>query len=146
MFTGIFKSTLPRSVNRGQADALTTLRAADAVAITTTTNGTPIEYPFTAEENVKVILNQTGYSGYVATTAQWTISLQACATVGGTYVEVATFSASLSAGASYSGQEAFLSGWQINNIVPDARFLRSVATVVGSAGALTYGAYLVPSE
>ena len=146
MYSGTFKSTLPRSVNRGQADALTTLRAYEAAAIAVTSNENPIEYPFTAEENVKVILNQTAYSGYVATTAQWTISLQACATIGGTYVEVATFPAGLSAGASYSGQEAFLSGWQMNNIVPNARFLRAVATLIGSAGALTYGAYLVPSE
>ena len=146
MFSGTFKSTLPRSVNRGQIDALTTLRSYDAASIGATTNGTPIEYPFTAQESIKVVLNQAAYSGYVATTAQWVISVQACATIAGSYVEVATFPSSLAAGTSYSGQERFLSGEQINKFVPDARFLRVVATLTGAAGALTYGAYLVPTD
>ena len=146
MYSGTFKSTLPRSANRAQIDALTTLRAHDAVALTATNLGVPVEYAFTAEESIKVIINQNAYTGYVAGTAQWTLSFQASLTVAGTYTEVSTIPASVAAGLLTSGQERFLSCEQINKIVPNARFLRAVATLTGAAGALTYGAYLVPSE
>ena len=146
MYSGVFRSTLPRSANRAQIDALTTLRAFDAAAIAVTTIGVPIEYPLTAEESLKVIINQGAYSGYVAGTAQWTISFQASLTFAGTYVEVATIPALVAAGLLSSGQERFLSSEQINKFVPNARFLRSVATLTGAAGALTYGAYLVPTD
>ena len=146
MYSSAFRSTLPRSANRAQIDALTTLRAFDAVAIAVTTIGIPIEYPLTAEESLKVIINQGAYSGYVAGTAQWTISLQASLTLGGSYLEVATIPAAIAAGLLSSGQERFLSSEQINKIAPNARFLRAVATLTGSAGTFTYGAYLVPTD
>ena len=146
MYSGTFRSTLPRSSNRAQIDALTTLRAFDAAAIAVTTIGTPIEYPLTAEESIKVIVNQGAYSGYVAGTAQWTISFQASATLAGTYTEIRSILPFVAAGLLNSGQELFISGEQTNKIVPNARFLRAVATLTGAAGALTYGAYLVPTE
>ena len=146
MYSGTFRSTLPRNANRAQIDALTTLRAFDATAITVTTIGTPIEYALTAEESIKVIVNQGAYSGYVAGTAQWTISFQASATLAGTYTEIRSILPFVAAGLLNSGQELFISGEQTNKIVPNARFLRAVATLTGAAGALTYGAYLVPTE
>ena len=146
MYSGTFRSTLPRSSNRAQIDALTTLRAFDAAAIAVTTIGTPIEYPLTAEESIKVIVNQGAYSGYVAGTAQWTISFQASATLAGTYTEIRSILPFVAAGLLNSGQELFISGEQTNKIVPNARFLRAVATLTGAAGALTYGAFLVPTE
>lgn len=145
MYSGTFFSTLPRSANTMQIDALTTLRAYDAAAISATTNGTPVEYPFTAEESVKVIINQAAYSSYSAGSVSWTLSLQVSDAVAGTYVEVASIAPTVAAGATLNGQEVFLSGEQINKTVAGARFLRIVATKLSTAGNLTYGAYLVPS-
>lgn len=148
VYSGAFKSTLPRlnnSLNSAQIDALTTLRDYATAAASATTNGTPIEYPFTAEESFKVIINQAAYSSYTATSAEWTLSLQVSNAVGGTYVTVATILPALAAGAALNGQEQFLSGEQINKAVAGARFLRIVATKTGSPGNLTFGAYLVPS-
>jgi hypothetical protein len=146
MYSGVFKSTLPRPANTSQIDALTTLRAYDAAAISATTNGTPIEYPFTAEESVKVIINQAAYSSYSAGTAEWTLSLQVSNATAGTYVTIATILPALAAGAASNGQEVFLSGEQINKAVSGARFLRIVATKTGSPGNLTFGSYVVPSD
>lgn len=148
VYSSAFKSTLPRannSTNTSQIDALTTLRDYTAAALSATTNGTPIEYPFNAEESVKVIINQAAYSSYSAGSVQWTISLQVCTTVGGTYREVASIAPTVAAGAALTGQEVFLSGEQINKVFAGARFLRIVATKLSTAGDLTFGAYLVPS-
>lgn len=145
MYSSTFFSTLPRPANTSQIDALTTLRAYDAAALSATTNGTPVEYPFTAEEAVKVIINQAAYSSYAAGTAEWTLSLQVSDATAGTYVTVATILPALAAGTSENGQEVFLSGEQINKAVANARFLRLVCTKTGSPGNLTVGAYLVPS-
>ncbi len=149
VYSGAFKSTLPRannSVNSAQIDALTTLRDYTTAAISATANGTPIEYPFAAEESFKVIINQAAYSSYIATSAEWVISLQVSNAVAGTYVTVASILPALAAGAALNGQEVFLSGEQINKTVADARFLRIVATKTGSPGNLTFGSYLVPSD
>jgi hypothetical protein len=145
VYSGAFKSTLPRRANTAQVDALTVLRDYTAAAASATTNGTPIEYPFTAEESVKVIINQAAYSGYSAGSVSWTLSLQVSNAVGGTYVEVASIAPTVAAGAALNGQEVFLSGEQINKVVAGARFLRIVATKLSTAGNLTFGAYLVPS-
>jgi len=148
VYSGAFKSTLPRlgnSVNSSPIDALSTLRDYSATAASATTNGTPIEYPFNAEESVKVIINQAAYSSYSAGSVQWTLSLQVCTTSGGTYREVASIAPTVAAGAALNGQEVFLSGQQINNVFAGARFLRIVATKLSTAGDLTFGAYLVPS-
>ena len=148
VYSGAFKSTLPRSANSSntsQIDALTTLREYTAAALSATGNGTPIEYPLTAEESVKVIINQAAYSSYSAGSAEWTLSLQVSNAVAGTYVTVASILPALAAGAASNGQEVFLSGEQINKAVAGARFLRIVATKTGSPGNLTFGAYLVPS-
>ena len=136
---------MPRSANTSQIDALTTLRAYDAAALSATTNGTPIEYPFTAEESVKVIINQAAYSSYSAGSVSWTLSLEVSDAVAGTYKQVASIAPTVAAGAALNGQEVFLSGEQINKTVPNARFLRIVATKLSTAGNLTFGAYLVPS-
>lgn len=148
VYSGAFKSTLPRannSTNTSQIDALTTLRDYTATAASATTNGTPIEYPFTAEESVKVIINQAAYSSYSAGSVSWTLSLEVCDTVGGTYRQVASIAPTVAAGAALNGQEVFLSGEQINKTFANARFLRIVATKLSTAGNLTFGAYLVPS-
>jgi hypothetical protein len=148
VYSGAFRSTLPRannSTNTSQIDALTTLRDHAAAAISATTNGTPIEYPFNAEESVKVIINQAAYSGYSAGTVHWTLSLEVCDTVGGTYRQVASIAPTVAAGAALNGQEVFLSGEQINKTFANARFLRIVATKLSTAGNLVFGAYLVPS-
>jgi hypothetical protein len=148
VYSGAFRSTLPRannSTNTSQIDALTTLRDHAAAAISATTNGTPIEYPFNAEESVKVIINQAAYSGYSAGTVHWTLSLEVCDTVGGTYRQVASIAPTVAAGAALNGQEVFLSGEQINKTFANARFLRIVATKLSTAGNLVFGAYVVPS-
>jgi len=148
VYSGAFRSTLPRannSTNTSQIDALTTLRDHAAAAISATTNGTPIEYPFNAEESVKVIINQAAYSSYAAGTVHWTLSLEVCDTVGGTYRQVASIAPTVAAGAALNGQEVFLSGEQINKTFANARFLRIVATKLSTAGNLVFGAYLVPS-
>ena len=148
VYSGAFKSTLPRSANSSntsQIDALTTLREYTAAALSATGNGTPIEYPFTAEESVKVIINQAAYSSYSAGSVSWTLSLEVSDAVAGTYKQVASIAPTVAAGAALNGQEVFLSGEQINKTVPNARFLRIVATKLSTAGNLTFGAYLVPS-
>jgi hypothetical protein len=145
VYSGAFKSTLPRRANTAQVDALTVLRDYTAAALSATTNGTPIEYPFTAEESVKVIINQAAYSSYSAGSVSWTLSLEVCDTVGGTYRQVASIAPTVAAGAALNGQEVFLSGEQINKTFANARFLRIVATKLSTAGNLTFGAYLVPS-
>ena len=148
VYSGAFKSTLPRlnnSLNSAQIDALTTLRDYTAAALSATTNGTPIEYPFDSEESVKVIINQAAYSSYAAGTAEWVLSLQVSNAVAGTYVTVESILPALAAGAASNGQEVFLSGELIRKAVANARFLRIVATKTGSPGNLTFGSFLVPS-
>ncbi len=145
VYSGAFKSTLPRPANTSQVDALTTLRDYATAAASATTNGTPIEYPFTAEESVKVIINQAAYSSYSAGLVSWTLSLEVSDAVAGTYKQVASIAPTVAAGAALNDQEVFLSGKQIDKTVPNARFLRIVATKLSTAGNLTFGAYLVPS-
>ena len=145
VYSGVFKSTLPRRANTAQVDAVTVLRDYTAAAASATVNGTPIEYPFTAEESVKVIINQAAYSSYSAGSVSWTLSLEVCDTVGGTYRQVASIAPTVAAGAASNGQEVFLSGEQINKTFANARFLRIVATKLSTAGNLVFGAYLVPS-
>lgn len=144
MYSGAFKSTLPRTSKVGQVDAELVLRAYSAAAASATTNGTPVEYPLTSQESMKVIINQAAYSSYSAGSVSWTLSLQVSDTVGGTYKEVASIAPTVAAGAALKQQEVFLSGSQINKVVANARFLRIVATKLSTAGDLTFGAYLVP--
>ena len=145
MYGGTFLSTLPRSTNRGLIDALTTLRNYSAAAISATTVGVPIEYAFTAEESVKVIMNFAAYSGYVASSAEWVITTEISATLAGTYRVVDTIAAFIGAGAALQ-HEIFLGGRQMENLVANARFMRVTATRVGAPGNLVFGSYLVPSD
>lgn len=121
-------------------DANLELRDFDAAAISASTAETAIAYPVTKLMGYKCVVDVAAYTGYVATTAQWVITVEACATSGGTYKTVGTFTPT---GVAIRA-DVPLSGEWVDDIEADAAYIRVKATKTGSPGNLTYGAFLSP--
>ena len=107
-------------------------------AISATTNGTPRAIDATDIIEYDVVVNPVAYTGFVAGTAQWSISVGAAATVGGTYNPVA----SIVLDGTATQRVIALSGAMISSITPQAKFLRVTATKTGTPGILQFGAFL----
>ncbi|WP_445634592.1 hypothetical protein NSTC745_06414 [Nostoc sp. DSM 114161] len=135
---------MPRSTiaNRRaiQFDKALELRDYAAAAISASTTETAIAFPATKLKAYKCVVDVAAYTGYVASSAQWDITVEASTTSGGTYKTVGTFTA-------LGAQNRFdvpLSGEWVDDIVADAAYIRVKAVKTGSPGNLTYGAFLAP--
>jgi len=138
-----FFSTIADRRRIGTYDAQLELRDYAAAAISATTSETGVAFDVRKQCGFRVIVTADAYTGYVATTAEWTITVEVSDLVGGTYTTVATLDPAAAAGAAIQVGVA-LSGDQIAAIDADAAFIRVTATKTGSPGNLTYGAYIVP--
>lgn len=135
---------MPRSTiaNRRaiQFDKSLELRDYAAAAVSASTTETAIAFPATKLMSYKAVVDVAAHTGFVATSAQWDITVEAALTSGGTYKTVGTFTAT-------GAQNRFdvpLSGEWVDDIVADAAFIRVKAVKTGSPGNLTYGAFLAP--
>ncbi|MBN3875253.1 hypothetical protein [Nostoc sp. JL23] len=135
---------MPRSTiaNRRaiQFDKATELRDYAAAAISASTTETALFYAVTKLMDYKAVVDVAAHTGFVATTAQWDITVEAGATSGGTYKTVGTFTSTGVA----NRFDVPLSGEWVDDIVADAAYIRVKAVKTGSPGNLTYGAFLIP--
>lgn len=122
-------------------DKATELRDYAAAAISASTTETAIALPATKLMSYKAVVDVAAHTGYVATTAQWDITVEAALTSGGTYKTIGTFTALGTA----NRFDVPLSGEWVDDIVADAAYIRVKAVKTGSPGNLTYGAFLAPS-
>lgn len=120
-------------------DSALQLRDRAAAAISATTSETGLAFDATKIEAYKILINHSDISAVVATTAEWQIAVQASTTLGGTY---STVGGAISLGATASIRVVSLTGKEVNDVVPGAKFLRVTATKVGTPGNLTYGAWI----
>jgi hypothetical protein len=118
------------------------LRSIKLAAISATTNQTAIAFPATKQLDFKAVIQVATHTGYVAGTAEWTIEVQASAD-NATFKRVGN---PVTPAGSIVNFEIALSGRSIENIVPDAAYVRVIATKTGSPGNLTYGAFLTTSH
>lgn len=119
-------------------DKATELRNYSAAAVAANASETGIALPASKYGSIRAVVNAAAYTSYVATTAQWTIEIQAATTLNGTYTTVGSVVLT-------GVQQEFdlpLSGEYIEQRVPGAKFIRANAVKTGTPGALTYGAYL----
>lgn len=111
----------------------------DGTASATTVTGSPILFDIAAAPSgTRCIVGNAGYTGYVASTAQWTITLQASDAISGTYVPIGSLEVPGTAGNYSFG----VSGQGVYKILPTARYVRAVATLTGAAGPGTFEVYL----
>lgn len=133
------RSTLPnrRAI---EFDKELELRPYENAAISATTSSLGLAFPGTKQMYFKAIINLAAHTGYVATTAQWSITIEFS-------VDNATFkqvgNAIVPTGIA-NQLEIALSGAAVEDIVPDAAYVRVTATKTGTPGALTFGAFLAP--
>jgi hypothetical protein len=121
-------------------DAELEIRDVDATAISATTSETAIAIPITKNLAHKCVIIAKAYSSYVATTAQWTITVEASA-------DNSTFKQVGNAITPVGTADQFfiaLEGAAIADVVPDAAYIRTTATKTGTPGTLQYGAFLAP--
>ncbi len=114
------------------------LRDYDAAAISASTTETAINFEATKQMAFKCVVDVAAHTGYVATTAEWTIDVEACATSDGTYQSAG----SLTLDGTANRFDVPLSGEWIEDIESGAAYVRVRATKTGSPGNLTYGAFL----
>jgi hypothetical protein len=116
------------------------LRDYASATISASTTESAIAIPATKLETYKAVVDVAAYTGYVSTSAQWDITIEAALTSGGTYKTVGTFTATGVA----NRFDVPLSGEWVDDIVADAAYIRVKAVKTGSPGNLTYGAFLAP--
>ena len=121
-------------------DILLELRPYTAASLAATTSGIGIALTAYAHAEFSVVLGVLAQTGYVASTAQWTISVEASTVLASGYVAVS----SVTLVGLTATRHIALSGDMINEVVPNARFLRVTATKLGTVGNLTYGAFISP--
>jgi hypothetical protein len=132
------RSTIANRVGKAFDKSLELYDIATA-AISATTNGTPLLIDATKLLEYGLAVNPVAYTGYAAGTAQWSISIAASTTVGGTYNTVGTIVLDGTATQRFIA----LSGVMVGGVTPAAMYLRVTATKTGSPGNLQFGAFLI---
>jgi hypothetical protein len=117
------------------------LRDGTASAVAATTSETAIAFTAVAFDVFKVIVYPTAFSAYVAGSAEWTISVEAGLTLGGAFTVIDSVKPN---GTTPKTLEMALSGGEIEQAVPGAKYLRVTATKTGTPGSLIYGAFVSP--
>lgn len=113
------------------------------IAISATTAETAINNTNAAElRYYKAVVDVAAYTGYIAGTAQWTITIEASAD-NVTFVPVGTVTPT---GAAGRFQVPLSGEWVEKNLpnasYPNINYLRAKATKTGTPGNLNYGAFL----
>lgn len=111
-----------------------------AGGVSPTTNGIKIE-GLAKDFDVRLVVNSLGYTGYVAGTTQWTVTLEASADPTGAAGYVAVSAPIVLTGAKET-RSTGLYGYSILELVPNAIFFRVRHTPTGTPGGLRYGAFL----
>lgn len=137
-------STIADRRVRGTYDAALELRDYAAAALSATGSSTGVAFASRKIESFKVCLSLAAYTGYVATSAEWTITVEVAATVGGSYTVIGTLLPATFAGAAAETEFVF-GGDEVADRLATAEFIRVTATKTGAAGNLTFGAWIVPS-
>jgi hypothetical protein len=122
-------------------DAANELRPQLLPAVTANTNGTATPVVAYAIDEFKAVINTAPYSGFAVGTAFWEAAIEASAD-NVTFIQVAKTPLK----SALFAHEIALSGQSIEQIVPNAQYLRLVAQKVGAPGALAYSGYLSPDE
>lgn len=120
-------------------DKFLELRSYSAAPVAATTSEAPILFPARKTGYVKARILHQAITGFVAGTAQWTLTIEAGATSGGTFTPIRT----ITLAGTKADFEAAIAGIEVSQRVPNAEFLRVTATLTGAAGPLTYGVHLV---
>jgi hypothetical protein len=120
------------------SDKFLYLKESGSINATTTEAGLSGANPSTVGA-FKVVVRNSAYTGYVATTAQWTIDIQASAD-GTSYTTIASY---VPAGV-VDKREFVFTGFAVSKAVPNALMLRARAVKTGAPGDLTYAAYIQP--
>ncbi len=123
-------------------DKLLELRSAALAPVALSANEPAIAFAGPIHEYFKAVITHTPYTGYVATTNFW--SWQIAASVDNiTFFPVATMNAAGTiSGLIAQYLDIALSGAMIEDIVPNAKFIRVGAVRTGAPGPLSYGAFL----
>ncbi|MEH1808515.1 hypothetical protein [Nostoc sp.] len=114
------------------------LRDGSTSSISASTTETALAFPATKLEDYKAVVDVSAHTGYVATSAQWDITIEASTTSGGTYKAVGACTATGVA----NRFDVPLSGEWVDDIVPNATYIRVKAVKTGSPGNLSYEAFL----
>lgn len=137
---------MPRSTSNDRRTAVfdkaLELRDYALPAIAADTAGTPVAFQGSKHNDFRMLVNYPTYTGYVAGTAQWVADVQFSTTLAGTYFTVASVPL---VGTSQEAEVA-VSGNQVAQLAPGAKFVRINARKVGAPGNLQCGAYLAPCQ
>lgn len=134
-------STIADRRVRGTYDQALELRDYAATALSATGSSTGIAFASRKIEAFKVCFAIAAYNSYSAGSAEWTITVEVSATVGGSYTVIGTISPALFAGAAGETEIVF-GGDEVADKLSTAEFIRVTATKTGSPGTLTYGAWI----
>lgn len=122
-------------------DAKLVIRPISSAAISATTSETAIAFPVTKSEDSYLVLQVQALTGPIDATNNWTFTAEVSTTLGGTYTPVGTLTLAKNKADDYLIP---LNGYTVGKTVPGAAFVRVTATKAGTAGALTYAAYISP--
>ena len=117
------------------------IRPISSAPIAATTSETAIAFPVTKAEDAYLVLQVQALTGAIDATNNWTFTAEVSATLGGTYSPVGSLTLAKNKADDYLIP---LNGYTIGKVVPNAAFIRVTATKAGTAGALTYAAYVSP--
>jgi hypothetical protein len=133
------RSTLPnrRAI---EFDKELELRPYEATALAATASSTAITFPGTKQMYFKNIINLAAHTGYVAGSAQWSIATEFSAD-NVTFKQVGN---AIVLTGIVNQIEIALSGAAVEDVVPEAAFVRVTATKTGTPGNLSFGAFLAP--
>ena len=122
------------------------LRPIADAAISASTNGVAVELKAELLHGYKAVVYWADYTGYVATTAEWTVKVEASTDMAFTTPIVVSQDLALPVVAGEENKLYLpLEGQaiaQLNTSADRICYLRTVATEVGAPGDLTYGNYL----
>jgi len=122
-------------------DAKLVIRPITSPAISATTAETAIAAPITKAEDAYLVLQVQAIAGAIDATNNWTFTAEVSATLGGTYVPVGSLTLTKNKADDYLIP---LNGYTVGKIAPGAAFVKVSATKAGTAGPLTYAAYISP--
>jgi len=138
-------STIADRRVRGTYDAALALRTPEAAALSATTSTTRIAFACRKIEAFKVCFDIEAYTGYTATSAEWTIAVDVSATVGGSSTVIGTIPPARLAGA--AGElEIVFGGAEVAGLLATAEAIGLVCTRTGTPGNLTLAAWIVPIQ
>jgi hypothetical protein len=137
---------MPRSTiaNRSEKtfDKLLEIYNGDTAPVNATANGPAVAFDAYTAPDAAHAFYTPGYSGYVAATNFWSVTLSASTTSTGTFTAV---HAAIPLNGAATCNRVAISGDTISAIVPGAKFLRLAISKVGSPGDLKIGSYLTPA-